>query len=153
MQIKIFTIPVFDSNSEEMNKFLRSHRILEVRQEFLQIQNSAYWSFCISYIQGEYANTYKGKKEKVDYKSILDESTFAKFEKLRKIRRDIATKDAVPAYAVFIDAELAEMAKLSDLTENAIKGIKGIGIKRTEKYGKLLVEMYNKDETNGQSDK
>jgi len=37
MQLKYFTIPAFDSGAanEELNKFLRSHRVLEVEQEFV----------------------------------------------------------------------------------------------------------------------
>jgi len=48
MQIKLFTIPAFDNEgtSEELNKFLRSHRVLEVQQEFVSAQPGAYWSCC-----------------------------------------------------------------------------------------------------------
>lgn len=155
MQIKIFTIPVLDSDrgNEELNKFLRSNRILEVQQELVSTSNSSYWSFCVSYIEGGGKNGYKDKKEKIDYRKVLKNEVFDKFEKLRSFRKEIAKNDAVPAYAVFIDAELAEMAKLPDISEKAINSIKGIGIKRTEKYGKLLADMYNKYEKDRQSNK
>ena len=154
MQIKIFTIPAFDSNNanEEMNKFLRSHQILEVRQEFVSTENSAFWSFCVTYIQGEFSTGFKAGKEKIDYRKILDKDVFDRFEKLRSFRKEIAKEDAVPAYAVFIDAELVEMAKLDEISEAKIKSIKGIGEKRIEKYGKILVNMFKEYEKNRKSD-
>ena len=47
MQIKVFTVPAFDSESSnnDLNKFLRSQRVLEVQQEFVATQNGAYWQF------------------------------------------------------------------------------------------------------------
>jgi len=154
MQIKLFTIPAFHSETAtgEMNKFLRSHRVLEVQQEFVATQNGAYWCYSIKYIKGE-NNIYNNRKEKKDYRQILDKKNFEIFEKLREHRKEIAKNDVVPAYAVFTDAELAEMAKLSDITKQSIKNIKGIGEKRVEKYGKLIVEMLKKNETSGQADK
>ena len=145
MQIKLFTIPAFhnEAASEEMNKFIQSHRVLEVRQEFVSAENGAYWCFSIKYIYGENKNYYSGKKEKTDYRKILDAQTFLIFEKLRTVRKEIAQNDAVPAYAVFIDAELSEIAKLKEITIENIRKIKGIGEKKVEKYGKLLIEKYN----------
>ena len=46
-------------------------------------------------------------KEKVDYKLVLSEADFSLFSRLREIRKQIAIADAVPAYAVFTDEELA----------------------------------------------
>lgn len=147
MQIKLFTIPAFDNETptEEMNKFLRSHRVLEVGQEFVSAENGAYWCFSIKYIKGENKFYSKNKKDKPDYREILDKDTFAIFDKLREHRKKIAKNDAVPAYAVFTDAELADIAKLKEITEQNIKTIKGIGVKKTEKYGKLIAELYKKE--------
>ncbi|MCK5822917.1 MAG: HRDC domain-containing protein [Bacteroidales bacterium] len=154
MQIKLFTIPALDSElaNEEMNKFLRSHKVIGVQQEFVPAENGAYWCFSIKYIQGENINIFSGKKEKIDYREILDQNTFKIFSKLREYRKEIAKNDAVPAYAVFTDAELSAIAKLPEITSEKIKTIKGIGIKKLEKYGKLILEMYQKNETSRKSD-
>ncbi len=157
MQVKIFIVPVFDADSAtyDLNRFLRSQRILEVQQELVTTKHGACWCFCVKYVRGgDYAGKFGGRKEKVDYKQVLSKEEFEKFEKLRACRKQIAKNDAVPAYAVFIDAELAEMAKLEAITEERIRAIEGIGEKRVEKYGKLLVNMYNKErgyEKNGES--
>lgn len=151
MQIKVFTIPAFDNNNatEELNKFLRTQRILEVQQEFVAGQNGAYWSYSVKYLQANSNASYHNKREKTDYRKVLDTKTFLIFEKLRTIRKEIAKKDAVPAYAVFIDAELSEIAKLKEITPENIKTIKGIGDKRMEKYGVLLAKMYKDNEKSG----
>lgn len=144
MQYRFFTIQAFDSEAatEDLNRFIRTHRVLEVQQEFVSAQNGGYWYFSIKYIHGDNPTFYQDKKEKTDYRKLLDKDTFDVFEKLREYRKKIAEDDAVPAYAVFTDAELSEIAKLKEITEKQIKKINGIGEKKTEKYGNLLSEMF-----------
>ena len=52
---------------------------------------------------------------------VLDGRTFEVFSKLRVFRKQIAERDAVPAYAVYTDAELAEIAKLERITSKRNK--------------------------------
>ena len=85
-------------------------------------------------IQGE-------RKEKIDYKNVLEAHVFEVFSKLRVLRKQIAENDAVPAFAVFTHAELASIAKLESITPKTLLTINGIGDKRVDKYGKLLCEM------------
>ena len=147
MQIQLFTIPAIDGKGalEEMNRFLRGHRVLEVRQEFAKDIGGAFWYFSIKYIDGMFSspNTSKNvKKQKVDYKEVLDKKDFAKFDKLRKCRKEIAQKDAVPAYAIFTDAELAEIAKMPEMLVEKLENVKGIGKKKAEKYGGRIIDMF-----------
>lgn len=79
---------------------------------------------------------------------MLSEAEFAVFSKLREIRKQIATNDAVPAYAVFTDEELAGIAKLPVIEENKFLTVKGIGEKKVAKYGKQFVEMLEVNKTN-----
>lgn len=129
-------------NENELNKFLRSKKIIHVDSLFVSNNNYCGWMFTIQYIDTE-QNIQKSfpLKEKVDYKNVLDENTFAQFSKLREVRKKMAQDDAVPAYAVFTNEELAEIAKLEELNEKALLTINGIGEKRIEKYGKLLIEL------------
>lgn len=89
------------------------------------------------------------RKEKVDYKSVLGEEHFKVFTRLRAFRKQIADQDAVPAYAVFTDAELATLSQVEGLTEQAMLQVEGIGKKRVEKYGALLVALSRQE---GQAD-
>lgn len=148
MQIKIFTIPLSDDGSAqaELNRFMQSHKVLEVKQQFFQNENGAAWCFCVNYLLSGGA-IHPLQTAKKDYKELLSDKQFEVFSKLRSIRKDLAAADAVPAYAVFTDAELAEMAKLEELTGQNVKKISGIAEKRMEKYGKTMVEHYHKAQT------
>lgn len=50
MQIKLFTMPVFGGEAveEELNKFLRSHRILQLERHFVAEQGG-YWAMLAEY--------------------------------------------------------------------------------------------------------
>ena len=51
MQYKIFSIPVLGGNEETeiMNKFLRSVRVVETKKELINYDTGCYWTFCITY--------------------------------------------------------------------------------------------------------
>ena len=152
MQIRVFNIPISDSGEmqSEMNRFLSGQRVLEIEQKFYKNEKGAFWSFCVRYIQG--SNTFSQSnaiKNKTDYKEILNEQEFTVFSKLREVRKVLAANDAVPAYAVFTDEELAGIARLPNLEVSKLISVKGIGDKKVEKYGKQLIELFNtKQESN-----
>lgn len=139
MQIKLYTIPVMggEALTEEMNAFLRSKKILQTDHELVHDPHGAVWCFCIKFVE-DYSPYSKGK-ERVDYKQVLDEVSFARFARLREIRKEIALADGVPPYAVFTDEELAELAKTETLTEAKMQEIKGIGPKKVEKFGQRIL--------------
>lgn len=142
MQIKLFTIPANDTGeyTDEMNRFLRANKILLVDSNFVGHENNAVWYFCVKYISLVLKN--KEIERKIDYREVLDEATFNIFSKLRECRKQIAGEDAIPAYAVFTDAELVSIAKLQNINEKNIITINGIGDKKIERYGKRFVELY-----------
>jgi superfamily II DNA helicase RecQ len=100
----------------ELNGFLANSKVLEIEQKFYQNEKGAYWCFCVRYITGVFQQSKNtANKEKTDYKQVLSEAEFASFSKLRACRKTIAANDAVPAYAVFTDEELAGIAKLPEI--------------------------------------
>ena len=150
MQIKVFDITSINSEStiESINNFVRGHKVLDIDKQFyVTSDNVGHWSIFITYLDMPHSTTAKvvEKREKIDYKEVLSEEEFARFAKLRSIRKQLATDDAVPAYAVFTDAELAQIACLSNIDTTTVFKISGIGEKRMEKYGRLLCEIYNAD--------
>jgi superfamily II DNA helicase RecQ len=144
MQIKVFTIPISDNGSAqiELNHFLSGNKILEIEQFFYQNDKGAVWCFCVRFLNTSTNIFSPMQTKKIDYKEVLNENQFVVFSKLREIRKSIAAKDAVPAYAVFTDVELAEISKLDTISENNVLQIKGIAEKRMTKYGKHLIENY-----------
>ncbi len=138
MQIKTFTIPIVggEAINEDLNLFLRSHKVLEVEKQLVLANGSGFWCFCITWMDGGTGV----EKEKTDYKKVLDEATFKRFSHLRDIRKRLAQEEAIPAYAIFTDEELAALAKMEELTLASMKTVKGIGEKKIEKYGKHFIE-------------
>lgn len=148
MQLKIFDITSVGSEEtmETVNRFLRSVKVLDIdRQFYYSSDKVGHWSLLITYLPQQGAATFPAfeKREKVDYKTVLNEVDFDKFSKLRAIRKQLAESDAVPAYAVFTDAELAQIAQLPNIDAMSVLKIQGIGEKRLEKYGKLISDRYN----------
>ena len=147
MQVKLFTIPLFDNEAElnEMNGFLRAQKVLTIDKQFVSLGENAYWSFCVTYLnlsKQTTATQNAQRSNKIDYKEVLDVATFAVFSNLRTIRKQIAENEAIPAYAVFTDSELAEIAKLENIDMAHLQSIQGIGQKKAEKYGQILCEQY-----------
>lgn len=152
MQIKFFAIPLMGGTEEvdNLNKFLRSVKVLEIDKQLVTIGTSAYWSFCVSYLPAGQGEFVPSNSKKVDYKEVLNETDFQKFCQLRKIRKQLADEDAVPAFAIFTDYELSEIAQCDTVTVSSLSKIRGIGAKKLEKYGQKLCDLYsnvNKDET------
>lgn len=146
-----------DGQVEEMNHFLRANKIIDIRKELAMVDGNSCWTFCVTYMQpvSSSSSVVETKFGKVDYKEVLDEETFRRFCLMRKIRKAIADNDAVPAYAVFTDAELAVLAKLSEVDAAALLKVPGIGKKKVEKYGETFCREYNAliNETQGVSDR
>lgn len=138
MQIRIFTLSVNSTEDEQetMNRFLRSHRIIEVRQQY--DESRGVWSFAVSYVGGEMLLPQKA--DKIDYKEVLTPEQFAAFCTLRERRKAIAKDENVPAYAIFTDKELAEIAKLKELSVATMQSVKGINSGRLEKFGGRMLQ-------------
>ncbi len=147
MQFKIFVIGMDDNGSTlaEMNQFLRGHRILEEQHELVSDNNTTAWHFCFKYLQyGENKYTQNSNRNKIDYRQILDDKTFVKFSKLREIRKQIAKEEEIPAYAIFLNEELAELAKMKEISIENMKKVDGIGENKIKKYGERVIEMYSR---------
>ena len=57
------------------------------------------------------------------------------FERLKVLRRSLATERGVPAYVVFSDACLLEMAARRPQSEAEFLTISGVGMSKLERYG------------------
>lgn len=142
MQIKVISVPVAggEGMNDELNKFLRGHKVLQVTQELVAVGEGAYWTFCIRYVDGT-ASGPGEKKDRVDYREVLSPRDFDRFAKLRVVRKAIAEEEGIPAFAVFTDEQLAGMAQLGELTETGMRGVKGVGEKKVERYGAGFIKV------------
>jgi len=62
------------------------------------------------------------------------------FETLRKLRTIIARKKGIPAYIVFGDAALRDMARRRPSTTQAFLQVKGVGEKKLQQYGEVMLD-------------
>jgi len=144
MQLKLFIVPVKNLSvpEGEMNAFLRSHRVLAVRKEFVCDGENSFWTFCVEYLESAPAGIAPpgSKLPKVDYKEVLKPEEFEVFSRLRDWRKGVAEQESVPVYVVFTNEQLAEMVRRRVSTKSALKEIEGVGDARMEKYGDAVLE-------------
>jgi ATP-dependent DNA helicase RecQ len=62
-------------------------------------------------------------------------------DKLRKLRKEIAAKEAVPAYIVFSDANLRDMCRKKPVSLVHFSGVNGVGQIKLEKYGEVFTAL------------
>lgn len=88
------------------------------------------------------------KGEKTVYMSVTSVPTEQEtnfhhdlFEKLRKLRMDIAKEKNIPPYVVFPDSTLKDIARYLPETKQDMLMIKGIGDKRYEQFGETFLQV------------
>lgn len=86
MQLKVFILPIKNLGAAEveMNAFLRGHRVLAVKKEFVPDGENSFWTFCVEYLDGGGGGGLLpgGKLPKVDYKEVLKPEEFEVFSPL-----------------------------------------------------------------------
>jgi ATP-dependent DNA helicase RecQ len=77
-------------------------------------------------------------------KAFGDSLEHSLFEKLRKLRRELARERGVPVYIIFSDATLRDIAVRRPSTASALLLVSGIGMKKLELYGEQILETIRK---------
>jgi len=80
-------------------------------------------------------------KEKIETDEHKTEHEEALFQRLKDIRRQIASSENVPAYIVLSDATLMELATYLPHNTDEIRKISGFGDVKIEKYGKAFWDV------------
>ena len=100
---------------DEVNLFLRSHRILSVDRHFVQDGANSIWAICVSYL-GE-ARPAAGDRREAPEGRLSRGAFGARFRRCspssRNLRRNMAEREGAPAYALFTNEQLAEVVKLN----------------------------------------
>ena len=155
MQVKLFSLPVFGSEElvGELNRFLRSHRILQLERHFCP-DSGGYWAFMVEYVDGDpiAESPPVSRRERKDFLEGMNEEEKARFNAYKRARRDLSLRFSIPAYLIFTNEELAILARLPELSEESVKGIKGIAPQRMKDYMKYLIETLKEDEESGEPD-
>lgn len=75
-------------------------------------------------------------KEKPKQEVVRD----ALFERLRRLRKQLADSFNVPPYVIFSDATLSEMAQKRPLSEAQMKAVSGVGAEKYRRYGPAFLQ-------------
>jgi superfamily II DNA helicase RecQ len=140
LKYRFFHIPAVDpAETDALNRFLAQHRILSVERHLVTDGQSSYWALAVVYVDADSApgapdETPRGRKSKVDYREVLSERDFATYAALRSLRKDLAERDGVPAYALFTNEQLAAMVQRRARTAADLAEIAGVGKARVERY-------------------
>jgi superfamily II DNA helicase RecQ len=150
MKYRFFRIPIQDpaAETEALNRFLSERRIVSVDREFVADGQNSFWTLSVAYVEGSAAaeageGSRAGRKPKVDYREVLDERDFATFAALRTLRKELAEREGVPAYALFTNEQLAAMVENQVRTAADLAAIEGVGKARVEKYGAAFLGILN----------
>ena len=130
---------------EEVNLFLRSHRILSVDRHFVQDGANSVWAICVSYLgEAGRPQAIGAKRPKVDYREVLSEPDFAVFAKLRNAKGSGGTRRRA-SLRLFTNEQLAEMVRRRVTTASALREIDGVGEARAEKYGSAFLALLKQE--------
>ena len=145
LQLKAFTMPIHtDSTIEsELNTFLKTHKVINIRKEFVNNPDNLCWCFLVEYVaeEGNQTKTGKAVKNAVDYKEILSPEDFSVYAKIREWRKEVAEKNSIQLYAILNNEQMATIAQEKITTLDQLKQVPGIGEQRIKKYGKNIVEI------------
>jgi superfamily II DNA helicase RecQ len=132
------------SVSEELNAFLRSHRIVNVDKKLIDGDRGTGWVFLVEYgVENERGSN---SSQRVDYREVLNAVEYALFDKLRVLRKEAAEKTGIPVYAVFTNDQLAGMVKKRPKTAKELLAIPGIGEARVKQYGETFLNFFLQEE-------
>ena len=143
LQYASFLIPLHSGSAEqdELNRFLRGHRIVQTRKELVPTDGLSQWAILVEYLDSpDKSSGDQQIRGKVDYKDILNAADFSLFSKLREVRKKLAEENGLPVYAVCTNEQLAEIAKRRPKSLSECMKIEGIGQGKADKYVPALLE-------------
>lgn len=130
MLLRIFTLPfdpVIESFPDEViTEFCLNKKVHKLESQFFQQEGRAYWSVSV-----HYEILAKGEDKTRD----LDEYQKLLFERLREWRKETAHNYGVPVYLIATNQQLVEIIRRKVQTVEAMKGVKGFGRGKMERYG------------------
>ena len=151
MQLAFFSVPARgDAGAQDdLNSFLRSHRVMTVHREFVGQGENAFWALAVEYMEGAPGTPRdgasfappRGGKDRVDYKEVLSPTDFALFAKLRDWRKRTSETEGIPVYAVLTNEQLASIAAKRPGSLAEVKAIEGVGEAKAGKYGEGVLAV------------
>jgi superfamily II DNA helicase RecQ len=142
------------SVTDELNDFLRSHRIINVEKKLIDSERGTGWAFLVEYGSGDGGGktSPNAGSPRVDYREVLNPVEYALFDKLRGIRKETAEKAGIPVYTVFTNEQLAGMVKKPLKSVKDLLAIPGVGEARVKQYGEPFLQFFLNSQLNAQQE-
>ena len=148
MKLKFFDIPAEHSEAAEaeLNRFLVSHRVSRVEKAFVSEAQGSFWSVVVTWVdgtdvKGASSEDASARAKGVDYREVLSGSEFSVFDRLRRVRKELALAEGLPPYAVFSNEQLAQFVQQRVVTEIALAAVPGVGEARLARYGEQVLQV------------
>lgn len=88
----------------------------------------------------EFLISHDEQKVKIKAKRAVGEFDEDLFQRLRRLRREIALQRGLPAYLIFGDATLQAMARVAPRDEDELLEVSGVGEKKLQQHGQAFLE-------------
>ena len=134
MKFQLFQYPLpAPPELPDLNAFLDKNRVASVTHHLTQAPGGPLLVFVV---QTAGAAAPAGKSDsRIDYRAVLDPDSFALYSRLRDERKVIAKEENLPIYAVFTNAQLAQIVQSGVAVPQDLARIAGIGRARIDKWG------------------
>ena len=142
MNYRLFQYPLpAPPELEDLNAYLRTQRIAAVTHHLATTAGGTFLVFVVESVESGPVKSAGNYPPKTDFREQLSAAEFAVFSHLREERKKWAEAEGVPVYAVFTNAQLADMVKQRARTPADLRKIEGLGPARLEKYGPRLLAV------------
>jgi superfamily II DNA helicase RecQ len=149
MRVKVVTL-AYDENlrgfpQEPLDRALSEGSLLETREHFFVHQGVPHLALVLVLEQAGTATPHRRAADHADPGDALPETARPLYRNLRGWRNERAKTDGVPAYALFRNAQLAEICRRAPRSLAALREIDGIGEATCRKYGAELLALIPAD--------
>tara|TARA_R110002096_G_scaffold434052_1_gene654563 strand:- start:604 stop:1035 length:432 start_codon:yes stop_codon:yes gene_type:complete len=110
MAFQYFQIPAADGESvqAELNAFLAGKKVIRLEQHFVAEGASSFWAVSVQYSAGSGPSGNAAKrsapfKNQVDYREILSPEDFTIYDRLRRLRKQLAKDEGLEVSAGWAD--------------------------------------------------
>ena len=117
MAFEIFCVELPNGRDmlEQLNRFIASHQVVTKQQQLVTRDGIPYMMFCLEYVSGK-DGLVDSTPKKDDGWNTLSPEQKEQFEKLRKLRNEIANDEHLEPFVVFTNEQLVEMVMLPSLS-------------------------------------
>lgn len=99
MRYKFFHVRVLVAEAEEqaLNLFCTQHHVLQMDKQFVADGANSFWAICVSWSENNGSlvaatQNPSSRKNKIDYKEVLNEADFAIYLRLRDLRKQVSER-------------------------------------------------------------